>query len=222
MAKIIVEETEIQIEEKVDVIDEKQIPKQNFFMIERLEKITFRSSIYHYEKMSVLVQKIKRFGEDYFKIVVFSDTFLKAWSLIALPAELNIKIKRLAEDVFFVVGESLNDKITSQITFCKLKTSGSVEEVTINFTKLHELKFVEFKAVLICVEEKDHKTGNSLHVLSLYNNEGRLLKNFYEYYDDSLEKFSYSLDGKKLKITLLQKNGKKEIINYDLENFLKV
>lgn len=203
MAKLYVEDTEVVIKEKVINEDGSHEIGEKYYTQEVVEKTVYKSTIFSYDDISVLVTKQKRYGELYFKIVMFDDKKAMAWPLLVLSANLETKVKRLNDEMFLVVGESQKESLISQISFCKLKPSGKVDEITINFTKLKELKFIDDKGILISLEEKDAFTGDTLHVLSMYNVEGKLLKNFYEFYDTDKEKYTYELKDKNLRIIKL-------------------
>lgn len=205
MSKLFVEETEITITEKTDYEDGGHDIGAKYYVQEVIERTTYKSTIFSYDDgISVLVSKQKRYGELYFRIVLFSDAKCLAWPLLVLSASLNTKIKRLNEEMFLVTGESEDEKVVSQISFCKLKPSGNVDEITINFTKLVDLQFLGDKGILIYLEEKDQFTNDTLHVLSMYNVEGKLIKNFYEFYDSDEEKFTYELKDNNLRIIKLK------------------
>jgi len=205
LSKLFVEETEILITEKTDYQDGGHDIGAKFYVQEVVERTTYKSTIFSYDDgISVLVSKQKRFGELYFRIVLFSDTQGLAWPLLVLSANLNTKVKRLNHEMFLVTGESEDGKVVSQISFCKLKQTGNVDEITINFTKLIDLQFLGDKGILICLEEKDKFSNDTLHVLSMYNIEGKLIKNFYEFYDSDEEKFTYELKDNNLRIIKLK------------------
>jgi len=201
LSKIFVEDTEIKISEKVEVTDGEHEIKDNFYTMQSVVKTDFKSTIFSYEDMSVLISKAQRYNEDYYKIVLFNDAISKAWQLIILSARLDIKIKRLTDVNFIVIAESHDENVESQISFCKLKDSTGVEEITINFTTLKEINFIGDNSILICYEERDAASGKVTHVLSMYNNDGKMLKNFFEFADGDKEQYSYVMeDNKKLKI----------------------
>ncbi|MDR0850835.1 MAG: hypothetical protein LBN07_05185 [Christensenellaceae bacterium] len=200
MAKIFVENTEIKISEKVDIEDGAHQIKGDYYTMHSVITKDFKSTIFSYGDVSVLVSKITRYGEEYYKIVIFNDAVSKAWQLIVLSAKLDIKIKRLTGAVFLVVAESNVPDVVSQISFCKLKPSTKVDEVTINFSKLNEVNYIGDNSILLCYDEADVISGRTTHVLSMYNYEGKLLKNFYEYNDDDPEQYGYIIENKTLKI----------------------
>ena len=200
MAKIFVENTEIKISEKVEVQDGAHQIKGDFYTMHSVMTKDFKSTIFSYADVSVLISKITRYGEEYYKIVIFNDSISKAWQLIILSSKLDIKIKRLTGAVFLVVAESKFADVVSQVSFCKLKPSTKVDEVTINFTKLNEVNYIGDNSILLCYDEEDVISGRTTHVLSMYNYEGKMLKNFYEYSDDAPEQFGYVIENKTLKI----------------------
>lgn len=200
MAKIFVENTEIKISEKVDIEDGAHQIKGDYYTMHSVITKDFKSTIFSYDDVSVLISKITRYGEEYYKIVIFNDAISKAWQLIILSVKLDIKIKRLTDAVFFVVAENKNGEVVSQISFCKLKPSTRVDEVTINFTKLNEVNYIGDNSILLCYDEDDVISGRTTHMLSMYNYEGKLLKNFYEYKDDDPEQYGYVIENKTLKI----------------------
>lgn len=205
MSKLFVEETEIKITEKTDYEDGGHNIGEKYYVQEVVERTTYKSTIFSYDDgLSVLVSKQKRFGEIYYRIVLFSDEKCLAWPLLVLSEKLDTKIKRLNDEMFLVTGINEAGEVVSQISFCKLKPSGNVDEITINFTKLVDLQFLDDKGILICLEEKDKVTNDTLHVLSMYNTEGKLIKNFYEFYDSDKEKFTYELKGSNLRIIKLK------------------
>lgn len=205
MSKIFVEETEIIITEKTDYEDGGHNIGEKYYVQEVVERTTYKSTIFSYDDgISVLISKQKRYGEIYYRIVLFSDEKCLAWPLLVLSENLNTTIKRLNHEMFLVQGLSEDGKVISQISFCKLKQTGNVDEITINFTKLLDLQFLDDKGILICFEEQDSVTNDTLHVLAMYNIEGKLIKTFYEFYDSDEEKYTYELNGSDLRIIKLK------------------
>ena len=200
MAKIFVEDTEIEIKEKTTVDTNGHQISGKYYTMRTVSTVDFKSTIFSYEDVSVLISKIERFGEAYYKIVLFNDTESKAWQLIVLSAKLDIKIRRLSQNMFIVIGESEEESLLSQVSFCKLKPSTKVEEITLNFTRLINLHFLGENSIVLDYSEKDSINNEMLHVLSMYNYEGKLLKNFYEYTDSDETKYSYELENDKIKI----------------------
>jgi len=200
MSKIFVEDTEIRIIEKVEVQNGEHEIKGDFYVMQKIVKTDFKSSIYAYPDISVLISKVERYNEDYYEIVLFSDEQSKAWELITLSVRTDIKVKRLTKTSFIVIAEDKTGNVTSEITFCTLKPNTKVEAVTINFTKLNEINFIGDNTILLSYDEEDANTKRATHVLSLYNDYGKLLKTFYEFNDGDSNKYSYSIEGKKLKV----------------------
>lgn len=211
MGKIVVENVEINIWEKVEEKGGTHKIEGKYYTMNSTKSADFKSTIYFYEDIAVLVSKIKRYTAYYYKIVLFSDNESKAWTLIILSEKLDINIKRLGKEIFLIVAESKTKDVGSQISFCKLKPSEKVEEITINFTKLNDLKFLEENEILVDYNEFDRLTGKTTHVLSSYNNEGRMLKNYYEFDDDSLETYTYKIREKKVR--LRKKTKSEHVIN---------
>ena len=201
MPKVFIEDTEIEIieESEVDSTDSKHEIVGKYYVMQTVTTTDFKSTIFTYDdSTAVLISKLIRFGQDYYKVVLFSDELSKAWTLTVLSAKLDIKIKRLAEAVFVVIGEGCEDVI-SQISFCKLKPNTKVEDITINFKKLEDIHFIKDKTVLINYVDEDGE--ENLHILQMYNYDGRLLKTYYEYRDSDEETFSYDIRNDKITIT---------------------
>ena len=200
MPKIFVEDTEIEIREKSDVDSTGHQINGKYYTMKTVITTDFKSTIFSYEDVSVLISKIERFGEMYYKVVLFSDSDAKAWQLVVLSAKLDIKIRRLNPTMFIVVGESNEADLLSQVSFCKMKPSTKVDEITLNFSKLNNLFFLGENSIVLEYDEVDDMRGEGIHVLSMYNYEGKLLKNFYEYADSDETKYSYELENNKIKI----------------------
>lgn len=222
MAKFVIEGTELNFEEKVILEDEKQTLKPTELVVERLEKTIIKSPIYTFaDNTSVLIKKNKRFGEDYYKIIIYSSGQDKAWGISDISAKLDVTLKRLDDSNVLVIGENKSDeKLISQITFCKLKPSMNVEEVTINFTQLEILKFIKDKAILVGVKEMDYTQNINLNVLSLYSYEGKLIKNFYEFYDNDEITYSANIGEEEVVIEIVDKSGKKKQEKFEFEKLL--
>ena len=212
------EDKEIIISEKIEVGEITHAIKGDTYSVTKNEKTLFKSSIFSYADISVLVSKEKRFNDYYYKIVLFSDKESKAWELIAVLSRLEIKLKRLKKDVFFVsgIGSTLND--TSQVSFCKIKPSTKVDEITMNFNKLDGIDYILDKGILLAYAEVADRRGEEklFKLLSLYNNEGKLVKNFYEYFEDDPVVFTHSLEGTVLTL-VKQEGGKKGQARIDLK-----
>jgi len=200
MAKFFVESTEIEIKEKRDVEELGHKIEGKYYMVDTLVTNHFKSAIFSYQDISVLVKKAERFGEMYYKIVLFSDASEKAWKLITLSARLNTKVRRLSEDTFLVIGESPSPDLLSQVSFCKMKPSTKVDEITLNFSKLIDIRFLKEGSILLNYTEEGGLNAEKVTVLSMYNYDGKLLRNFYEFAESDQEKYSYALEDGKIKI----------------------
>lgn len=205
MAKFFVEDTEIKIIEKTVADEEVHKFKGDYYIKEATERTTYKSTLYCYGDISVLVSKVKQFNEQYYKIVLFNDNLCIGWPLSILSTALDVKLKRLKEDIFLLIGESNSNKVVSQVSFCKLTEKGKVNEIIINFTKLNDIQFVNKEKVIICYDDYDKHEDKTTHFLSLYDAEGKFLKTFFEYCDDNDFVYSYELKGEELKINKSKK-----------------
>ena len=200
MGKIIVENEEMTITEKKTVSGGEHVIEKKNYIMRSVTTTEFKSTIYSYaEHESILISKTSRFNEEYYKIVLFNEQVAKAWAIIELSAELDIKVKRLGADGFIVIGESRRENVMSQVSFCKLKPSTKVEEIAINFTKLLEIRFLGNNTILINYEDKDGN-GKVYHVLTAYNYEGKILKTYYEYCLGEGEDYAYMVENDEIKI----------------------
>lgn len=200
MEKIYIEDSEIKVVEKNITEDEKHVVNDNSYSIRSVVKTEFQSSIFSYsETERVLVSKIIRYNEEYFKIVLFNDMLSKAWVIIELSSKLNIKVKRVAENMFIVVGESQNSQIMSQISFCKLKPSTKVEEIAISFNKLLNIHYFA-KQKQVALEYEEVNVDMTRRVLALYDYGGKLQKTLFEYYIGQGEEYTYTIEGNKIEI----------------------
>lgn len=200
MAKFFVEDTEIKITEKTVVDEDVHKFKGDYYIKEATERTTYKSTMFCYGDISVLVSKIKQFNQHYYKIVLFNDKLCMGWPLSILSAELDVTLKRLKENVFLLIGESNNKKVVSQISFCTLTEKGKVNEIIINFTKLNDIQFINKEKIIVCYDDYNKLEDKTTHCLSLYNNEGKFLKTFFEYCDTDDIIYSYELKGEELKI----------------------
>lgn len=222
MPKLFVEDTEIKMWEKTEVEDGSHQIKRDYYIMEVIEKTTYKSTLYSYGELSVLISKTKKFGEEYYKIVLFNDSTSSAWQIAVISAKLDIKVLKLAEDVFFVIGESNMKEIISQVSFCKLKQGGKVNDVTINFNRLNKIYYIDKTGILLSFDEDDTMENRTMHVLSLYNIEGKLIKNFYEFYDTDEIEYLYKNENGILKLASHNKStDNKEMTEYDLHKLLE-
>jgi len=176
VGKILIEDKEITITEKPPKEESvEHIIEDTHYTLKTVTMREVKSSIYVYsDDMKALTSIVTRFGEEYFKVLLFSDNISKAWNLIELPCELNVRVRRLGEDMFFVIGYNTGDdsKIPSQFSFCKLMPSTRVEERTINFSKLRGVKFGSEN---ITIDYEESEGGKMQNIISEYNFEGKLL-----------------------------------------------
>ena len=180
--KIFIEDVEVIMEERPPVVKHgEHIIKGNKYILQTTIKEEFRSTIHNYNNHEkILVSKLRMFGEEYYKIVFCNDKLSKAWVLIELSCFLEIKVRRLGEDMFFIVGENKTDRnILSQVSFCRTKPSTKVEEFTSSFTKLNYISFIKdtifISSTDICAsEDRVHS------IVSSYNFDGKLLQTHYE------------------------------------------
>jgi len=204
MGKILIEDTEIELRERDVPQGEQHIIEGKKYINRTIINREFESTIYSYgEVEKMLVSKVSRFNMLYYKIVLFHDESQKAWNLIEVPTELDVSIKRLCDENFVIVADSKgNQKVMSQISFCKLKPSTKVEEKTISFTKLNEVKFfLSGSQNLILISYSDLRDDVMFHTLALYNAEGKCEQTLYEYSENEGVKYTYKItDGNKVKI----------------------
>lgn len=205
MSKIVIENTEIITTEKKQLIDEEHIIKKNNYVYTSVTKTEFKSSIFLYgEYEKILISKILRFDKEYYKIVLFNEKIEKAWNLIELSAELEIKIRRLSAEQFIIIGNSKhNGNVTPQVTFCKLKPSTRTEKITINFTKLNDIHFLKNGKIAICYDDADE--GKIDHLLALYSIEGALQKTLFEYPENNEYYCDYKVVGNEIIVSKIKK-----------------
>lgn len=175
--KILIENKEIIIDEKAPSEgNDEHIIGETQYTLKTTTTREITSSIYTYsDGMKALTSIVNRFGEEYFKVLLFSDNISKAWTLIELSSDLNVRVRRLGEFMFVVIGYSKdpdNKKIVSQFSFCKLMPSTMVEERTTNFWRL---RGVQFASDHIVMDYDELENGKMRNVVSKYNFEGKLL-----------------------------------------------
>lgn len=196
------------------------------FTVMSTEVITFTSTIYYYEDLAVMVGKEKRYNDYYYNIIVSSTALNKTWPLISIPAKLNIQIKRLTSNLFFIIGTAEGDDDASQVSFCKLKPSQQVDDITLNFSKLDKIEYQMNSHVIIHYQEilKDniHESDSKiLYTFSLYNPEGKLVKNIYEYYNTDDFYYYYKIIGDIVMAYKVDKKTKDENITlFDLKKLI--
>lgn len=195
------------------------------YVVMSTEVVTYTSTIYYYEDLAVMVGKEKRYNDYYYNIVVTSNTLGKTWPLISIPAKLNIQIKRLTMNLFFIIGTAEGTGDTSQISFCKLKPSQQVDEITLNFSKLDKIEYQQNSHVIISFEEflseSSAQEKKILYTFSLYNPEGKLIKNIYEYYSTDDFYYYYKIIGDIVMAYKVDKRSKDETITmFDLKKLI--
>jgi len=204
MSKIFIEDTEISIREKSTVQEEQHSIDGKKYTNRTIISKEFESSIYAYEEVEkVLISKIPRFGSEFYKIVLFNDESQKAWNTIELSCELEIRVKRMGKDNFVIIADGKGSQtILSQVSFCRLKPSTKVEEITINFTKLNEVRFIDSGGTdYVLLSYSDVRDNMTYHTLALYNAEGKCEQLLYEYPEDGKLLYRYEvIAGNKVKI----------------------
>ena len=201
MARLFFESMECKMWEKSEPGTSQSFVKNDTYTTMTTEVITFTSAIYYYEDLAVMVGKEKRFNDYYYNIIVSSNSLGKSWPLISIPAKLNIQIKRLTSNLFFVIGTSDGDiRDGSQVSFCKLKPSQQVDEITLNFSKLDKIEYQLNNHLIISYHEilNDNvrdENAKILYTFSLYNPEGKLVKNIFEYYNTDEFYYYYKIIG---------------------------
>jgi len=182
MEKVFVENTEISISEKTPKESSDHSIRGNFYVQEIIVKKEFKSSIYKYSPAeSMIVGKVNRFSMEYFKIIFSNDKESKAWNLIELPQEVEVKVKRLSPDMFIIIGDSKGkDGHMSQVSFCRIKPSTKVEEFAISFCKLNHFYIMQDKIIIGYSDFSKEEDRETITIAS-YNFDGKLLKTHYEY-----------------------------------------
>lgn len=223
MARLFFESMECKMWEKSEPGTSQSFVKNENYTVMSTEVITFTSTIYYYEDLAVMVGKEKRFNDYYYNIVISSVSLGKMWPLISIPSKLNIQIKRLTSNLFFVIGTAEQHGDSSQVSFCKLKPSQQVDEITLNFTKLEKIEYQLNSHVLINYHEVLGTTSDSktLHTFSLYNPEGRLIKNIFEYYNTDDFYYYYKIIGNMVMAYKVEKRTKEENVTmHDLTKLI--
>ena len=204
MGKILIEDVEVKINERNVIKEEEHIIDEGKYINRAVVIREFESSIYSYnDNEKVLISQISRFGELYYKMVIFHDESKKAWNLVELPMDLDVSVRRMGEDNFVITADSKgNEKIASQVSFCKLKPSTKVEEISISFTRLNEVRFIVSEGsdyILICYSDSDD--GEVRHTLALYNASGKCEQTLYEYIEGGDVAYSYEvIDNEQIKV----------------------
>ena len=202
MAKIFIEDEEIIVSYKETKESGEHIIEKDDYIMRSFLRTEFKASIFSYcEFEKILISKTKRFNEEYYKFVLFNDKESKAWNIIELSVKLDIKIKRMRDDIFVVIGDNKGADVTSQVSFCKLKPSLKVEEIAINFSRLNEILFLPKDNILLSYSDQDKIDDNIYHTLAVYNHDGILQKTVYEYSEKDREQYSYRVEGGKIKVT---------------------
>ena len=207
--KVFIENVEVTIEDKAPIVERSEhIIKNNKYVLKTLIKEEFASTIHCYNDLErIIVSKIRMFGSDYYRILFCNDQHEKAWTLIELPWELEVRIHRIKEDMFVISGDNKTDKdIMSQVSFCRLKASTKVEEFTTSFTKLNYMSFIN-KCVLVSSTDVCKMDGKIHSMVISYNSDGKRLETHYEYIEE------------KGKIT---ETGSREFTKLEVEDILKI
>lgn len=226
MARLFFESMECKMWEKSEPGTSQSFIKNDNFTVMSTEVITFTSTIYYYEDLAVMVGKEKRYNDYYYNIIVSSSSLGKTWPLISIPAKLNIQIKRLTSNLFFVIGTAESEADSSQVSFCKLKPSQQVDEITLNFSKLEKIEYQQNNHVIISYQEilKDtvhEEISKTLYTFSLYNPEGKLVKNIFEYYNTDPFYYYYKIIGDIVMAYKVDKKTKDENITlFDLKKLI--
>jgi len=180
MSKVFIENTKIEIYEKSRESAEHVI-KGDSYILESTVKNEFKADIYKYsDDESMLTSLVTRFKMQYYKLVFSSNSQSKAWNLIEVSRDLEVRVHRLSCDMFFIIGDNKGAEDTSaQFSFCRIKPSTKVEEFTTNITKLNRYVVTE-KYVLVSftiTEPEEDKTTSSVVA---YNFDGGVERKHYE------------------------------------------
>jgi len=204
MGKILIEDTEIELRERDVPQGEQHIIEGKKYINRTIINREFESTIYSYgEVEKMLVSKVSRFNMLYYKIVLFHDESQKAWNLIEIPVQLDVQVKRMCEENFVITADGKGSRsVMSQISFCKLKPSTKVEEKTISFTTLNEVRFIASGSQqFILISYSDLRDEVFFHTLALYNAEGKCEQTLYEFAENDDVTYTYEVvDGNKVKI----------------------
>jgi len=181
MGKVFVENKEVTIVEKSPKESSEHNMCGKYYMLDTLTRHQFKSTLTRYNKyQKIVISKAMRFGLEYFKVIYSDDKEGKAWNLIELARGMEIRIHRLSDDMFIVVGDAKDvEGVESQVSFCRIKPSTKVEEFAISFCKLNHFYIVQDSIVLSYtnVDEVDNKMKTTI---ATYNFDGQLLKNHFE------------------------------------------
>ena len=169
--KVTIEGTQIKISTRPAAESDEHIIENDRYVLKQTVTVETKSCLYTYTTgEKVLVSIVKRFHEEYYKIVIFDDKQAKAWNLLEISALLDVKVKRLNNSVFVVSGSGR----ASQISFCRLKPSTAVEEFTISFNKLHKVVYFE-DSVAVRYSDVCPEDGKEKETSAVYNFDGKLL-----------------------------------------------
>ena len=178
------------------------------------EETTFHSDIFRYDDLCVVANRESRFGEVYFNIAVYNEEQEKAWPLLTLPASLDINVRRFDSDRFIVWTDTKDqlNKDMRQCSFCCIKDSEKIENITIDFNFLKGIHVLPKNHVLLAASQKlggqagiDEKEVNTL---TLYDMTGRMVKIFYEWFKGDPTVYDYTFDADKNELCVNRsKNG---------------
>ena len=176
--KLLVEKKEILFDEyPFTEKEDEHIISATKYIQRRVGETTVKSCLYNYgDGKSVLSSIVNRFGEEYYKVIVYSDEKQKAWNLIEISVGLDVVIRRLEEHVFLVFGDNsrkLKKNLDGQFTFCRLKPSTNVEEFTVNISQLRNVKFANDQIVIDFNEDLDGRVRNTVATYSVEGNKLR-------------------------------------------------
>ena len=194
MSKIFVEDIEIKMWEKPVFEDAEHVITNDNYVLKKVVHTEFKADIYQYsETKKLLISKIERFGEMFYKIVAFDEIGSKAWNLIEMSCELEVRVKRLCPIMFFITGNSQNKDYPSQFSFCRLKPSLKVEEFTINVVKLDRAEVLDKTVIVGYIDD-------GYYNISVYTHEGRLIENVFNRFLEDGEQVTFRVEDAGIKV----------------------
>jgi len=229
MGSIRIEQREIRVWEKSEIVDSQVEIKNGIYTTKRVINSFLNSEIFSYEDFSVLCSFEDNFNETYLNIILFNDEKQLAYKMLSLNAGLDVEMRRLTSTDFLIVGQNnKNVDCLGEVSFCSIKDSGRVNERCVNFNVLKKLAVIGKKYVMVnAIEEMgdiDLITKNKgkeapkqyIHSVTLFSSDGKIIKTFVDEKTEKMQNYDFKLIGSEMLVYKLEKSEKQVISELDM------
>lgn len=208
MCAIVVEGDILNYDETREVVAQRFFVENNRFVMKMEEQVIFNSDIFQFQDDSMIYLKRDDTVAGGMIDIVFNYIGIQDYDLIKVANSADVQVTRLDFQKFIVVYKN-NAEGYGRIKFCRLNDSKKMEEITLEFTKLCNIHYLENSVIINFYEdiEKDDKIKKVCNIMQ-FDFDGRQKRVILDLVEDDFISYKTDLNDKFL--CIIKKNGRKQ------------